>query len=128
MNGRILLLEDDIEGRDILELFLQEAGYEVIGVTHGSQALSLLRQMAFELLIIDGLLPDTNGVQFLSEVRQMGVNTGVIMLTGHEFFNQDPQTRHLLEEVLGAVVLRKPATPEQLLYHVHRVRANMCKA
>ena len=118
MNQTILLLDDDVPLRDMMEMILKKKGYEVIAVSRGDQALSLVEKLDFDLMIIDGLLPDTTGFDFISQLRHSGNTTPTIMLTGHSFFWEDKMTKNILTNGMGVKVLSKPIGSEALLNSV----------
>lgn len=68
-NRRILIVDDYDDMREILQVMLEMAGYEVVAVHDGVPALRLLRQEAFDLLITDGRMVELNGVDLIRLVR-----------------------------------------------------------
>ena len=54
---RILVVEDDFDIQELLQNFLQEAGYEVAVANDGVEALSLFSLQRYDLIILDILLP-----------------------------------------------------------------------
>lgn len=120
MSKQILLLDDDIEGRDVVELILKRKKYDVIAVSNAEQAHQLLEELHFDLIIIDGLLPDTNGVDFISKARHDGYQNAAFLLSGHSFFWQDTQTVHMLTHNLNASILSKPLYANDLLDNVYK--------
>jgi two-component system, cell cycle response regulator len=68
---RILVAEDDAISRTLLERTLQRAGYNVIAVENGAQAIAeLLKQDAPRLALLDWIMPEKDGVEVCREVRR----------------------------------------------------------
>ena len=81
MPQRLLLVEDEIGIRVPLADSLRVAGYEVEAVEDGESALRTAPTGGFDLIVLDVLLPDKDGVAVCSELRHKAVNTPVLMLT-----------------------------------------------
>ena len=82
---KILIAEDDLPSRRILEAVLTKWGYDVISVFNGSDAIErLLETGAPKLVLLDWIMPDKNGVQVCRIVRQKETTTPpyIILLTG----------------------------------------------
>src|SRR5437763_13860203 len=82
MEYSILLVEDDVDGREVLLKLLQRSGYRVRAAGTASEALALLRQEGIDLLIADIGLPDRNGIELMCEARSIRPNLAGIALTG----------------------------------------------
>lgn len=79
---RILLAEDDIRlGRAVKRVF-EEEGYDVTIAVDGNRALSLASSTDFDVVILDIILPEKDGFEICRELRQAGVETPVLMMTG----------------------------------------------
>ena len=81
MGQRLLLVEDEIGVRVPLADSLRVAGYEVDAVEDGESALLAAPDGGFDLIVLDLLLPDKDGVAVCQELRRNGVDTPVLMLT-----------------------------------------------
>lgn len=91
---RVLVVEDEPGARRIIDLILTKAGLEVMSAESGSEALALLDQYAFDLLIIDvGLPGNLNGreVLRLARVRQPLLKSLIISGDALPSRNDDPQ-------------------------------------
>jgi DNA-binding response OmpR family regulator len=80
---KILLLEDEANVAKGLQLVLGEAGYEVDWAETGKRALELFRHKPYDLMLADLLLPDTDGMEVIKEVRRLWPQTKVIVITGY---------------------------------------------
>ena len=77
----VLLVEDEIGIRVAIEDSLRIAGYVVAVAEDGEAALELARKGDFDAIILDVLLPKKDGVEVCEELRGMGIDTPVLMLT-----------------------------------------------
>ena len=78
---KILIVEDDPAHLLALEDNLSFAGYEVSTARSGRQALEILKQEKFDLIILDIMLPYIDGFEVCKRLRKWGDDTPVIMLT-----------------------------------------------
>ena len=81
--GRVLVIEDDPNIRDLVGLHLRLAGLEVTAVPDGHQGLSIARAQPFDLIVLDLMLPGLDGVTVCGAVRRDSMNAEVpiLMLT-----------------------------------------------
>jgi len=80
--GKVLVADDD-EGMRVLLRETLEGEYEVESAGDGSQVLDRLKADPFDLLLLDLKLPDMDGLRILKEVRSLGLDTSVIIITGY---------------------------------------------
>lgn len=83
MQYKILLIEDEEFIRDIYQTELTKNGFLVDGFRTGGEGLQALAKNTYDLLLLDIMLPDTNGLEVLKKVKQNPAtkNTKVILLT-----------------------------------------------
>ncbi len=78
---RILYVEDDPTAREYIDKGLAEQGYRVTTAADAKSGLALALASAFDLLILDVMLPDGDGFEMLRTLRDKGVDTPAIFLT-----------------------------------------------
>ena len=78
---RVLLVEDETKTRESVAEGLRMESWEVIAAADGGEATGLLEREAFDLIVLDGMLPDRDGLELLRQTRRRGVQTPVLMLT-----------------------------------------------
>lgn len=78
---RIFLVEDEDNLREIIQLNLAFEGFDVKSVADGSEALRVLKQLSFDLAIIDVMLPFANGIDVCAEARQLHPEMPVLMIS-----------------------------------------------
>lgn len=77
----ILIVEDEKKVLALIKEGLTNAGYSVEAAESPEQARPLFRQHKFDLVILDVMLPGTNGIEYAKEIRGGGWNGFVLMLT-----------------------------------------------
>lgn len=81
MRRRILIVEDDRTLRQALTFNLEREGYGVRSAVDGQQALDYARNEAFDLMLLDVMLPGMSGIEVLRVLRSEGVAMPVIILS-----------------------------------------------
>ena len=76
----ILIVDDNPEIREIINVLLGGEGFEVSEAENGAQALTLIEQQDFDLLILDIMLPKKTGLAVLHTIRQKS-SVPILMLT-----------------------------------------------
>ncbi|HBB86528.1 MAG TPA: hypothetical protein DC047_02805 [Blastocatellia bacterium] len=80
--GKILVVDDEVELKNILVEALALQGYEAAGFTAGEAALAALRGQAFDVLLTDLMMPGIDGITVVREAIQIDPNVICIMMTG----------------------------------------------
>lgn len=80
MENRILVVDDEPEIADLVVLYLENEGYQVIRCLTGTQALKAISQEKIDLAILDIMLPDISGLELCRKIREKHTYP-VIMLT-----------------------------------------------
>ena len=83
MSGTILLVDDDPVQRRLLEAMVRRFGYETIVADGGEAALSALRAGGIDLVILDLMMPEVDGLMVLGRIREGGIATPVVVQTAH---------------------------------------------
>jgi two-component system NtrC family response regulator len=83
MHERLLLVEDDVAMRDLLQEDLEQAGYSIVTAADGRQALDyiLSKEEVIDLLITDVKMPGLKGDELLAVARVNRAETPVIIIT-----------------------------------------------
>ncbi|MBY0357743.1 MAG: response regulator transcription factor [Candidatus Obscuribacterales bacterium] len=102
--ANILLVEDDPDLCETMQEWLSFNQHTVQPVLNGMEALELLRQGAYDLVILDWHLPGMNGIDVLRTYKQEGGKTPIMMLTGKTGSNEVK----MLEEAGAASYMHKP--------------------
>jgi two-component system cell cycle response regulator len=120
--GLILVVDDNPQVLELVRTLLESANYQVLSTTHASMAFNLIKQYAIDLLITDLNMPEMNGLELITQVRNMKTNQpqAIILLTSVS------ATEHatIHPEALGIYsIIRLPIEP-----HVFLKAINQCLA
>jgi two-component system alkaline phosphatase synthesis response regulator PhoP len=111
---RILLVEDEESIRTLLKFNLEMEGYEVLAAGNGKKAIDLVDQQHFDLLLLDIMLPEVDGLQIAEHVRLTQFDIPIIFLTAKD----DPEERVEGLKKGGDDYITKPFNLEELLLRV----------
>jgi DNA-binding response OmpR family regulator len=120
MQNTILLADDDVELSDLLREYFESEGLAVRVAYDGEKALQEARQPGLDLMVLDIMMPEMNGMDVLKELRRDS-RLPVIMLTARG----DDMDRILGLELGADDYVPKPCNPRELLA---RIRAVMRRA
>ncbi|MBP7791746.1 MAG: sigma-54-dependent Fis family transcriptional regulator [Candidatus Goldbacteria bacterium] len=79
----ILIVEDNDELRNIIKETFNEKDYSVFSCENGEDAINLINERDFDVVITDLKLPEADGITVLTEVKKKNSNTEVIMITAY---------------------------------------------
>jgi len=83
-NMNILLIDDDEWIRDAMRIFFETENCKIIALETAEEALKILHQQNYDIVICDYKLPGLNGLTFLKEVRQSQSDALTIMITAYK--------------------------------------------
>jgi signal transduction histidine kinase len=112
----VLVVDDEESVATTIQAILQLDGHEVVAVTSGAEAMRILRQRQFDVVLTDLRLTDVDGIEVLREVQRTAPESAAIMLTGYAS----------LESAIAALrsgaydYLMKPSDVEELRATVNR--------
>ncbi len=112
---RLLIIEDDRKTASFIKKGFKRAGFTVDHVSDGEKALSLLLSETYDVAVLDIMLPKLDGISVVKEIRKVGVNTPVIILSAKH--SADDRIRGL--NCGGDDYLVKPFLFSELLARVH---------
>jgi len=120
---RCLVVDDDAEIRSSLQQFLQGFNMSVATAGDGGEMRRQLAAASFDVIVLDLMLPDENGLALCQWVQQAHPEAAVIMLTAQG----DPISRVLGLEMGADDYLAKPFEPRELVARIHALRRRMAK-
>jgi two-component system, OmpR family, response regulator len=120
---RCLVVDDDSEIRSSLQDFLQRFGMTVATAGHGIEMRRLMASQGFDVVVLDLMLPDENGLALCQWIQQQHAGVAVIMLTAQG----DPISRVLGLEMGADDYLGKPFEPRELVARIHAIRRRVQK-
>ena len=112
--SRVLIVDDDQSTLASLSRTFRLAGHDAVISDHAARAIALLRAERFDIVFSDVVMPGRDGLSMLAELRELGVTTPVIMISGQATVDMAVHATRL-----GAVdFLEKPISAEKLLLTV----------
>ena len=118
--ARVLIIEDDAQTRKTLRNILERAQHEVVEAHNGKVGISLYREEPADLVIADMIMPEVDGVETITKLRQDYPDVKIIAIFGGGRIGPDAYLR--AAENLGALQsLTKPFGKSDLLKVVQEV-------
>jgi two-component system, NtrC family, response regulator HydG len=108
---KILIIDDEVNVGLLLSKFLTRNGFEVSTATSGTSGLEYLSREAFDLVLCDFRLEDTDGREILRIIKKQYPNTGVIIITGYS----DIKMAVELIKMGAYDYISKPLYPDEIL-------------
>ncbi|MGB6064355.1 MAG: response regulator [Desulfomonilaceae bacterium] len=120
----ILVIDDEQIVHESVQRILEEEGYQVEGAFRVDQALDMLGEGSYDLVLTDLMMPDRSGMDAVEAVARDHPHAGVVMFTGYATVDSAVASMKL-----GALdYLPKPFTPEELLEVTEKALAKTRKA
>jgi CheY-like chemotaxis protein len=110
----ILVIDDEDEMREMLRQCLEDAGYRVAEAKNGKEGLSLTKETAFDLIIMDVIMPEKGGIETLIDLRQNLPQSIIIIMSG-KIDTGSLNLQHLASHFGVRNVLKKPFKTDELL-------------
>ena len=114
----ILLLDDDSYFRKLAIAALQPRHHVIFEASRARDADALVAQRKFDCIIVDGLLPDADGMSWINRFREKDEETPILFISA--FWRNDAKVKQL--QVSGT--MKKPVTPAQLVAKVEQALRN----
>ncbi|HRU46433.1 MAG TPA: response regulator, partial [Candidatus Marinimicrobia bacterium] len=92
--GKILWVDDEIELLKAHILFLRSRGFEVVPASNGIDAINLVSQENFDLVLLDEMMSGKDGLETLADIKARKPGLPVIMITKNE-------EESLMEKAIG---------------------------
>jgi DNA-binding response OmpR family regulator len=119
--SHILVIDDDIDLRDIIQEALRAEGYDVSVAADGSQGIALHRKQPASLLITDIFMPNKEGIETIRDFRAEFPDVPIIAMSGGGRLKRRGGTLFAAKEVGAKTILRKPFEMSDLLTSVAAV-------
>lgn len=113
----ILIIDDDDRIRNLLEKYLIKNDFIVSAASNTEKARSMMQKYIFDLMIVDNMMPDESGIEFLTNIRQNNNNIPAIMLTAlGEIENRIEGLSAGADDYLS-----KPFEPKELVLRINNI-------
>jgi len=113
-SSRILMVDDEANIRLTLGALLRRAGFDVTPAECGAEAVALLERQPFDLLLVDLMMPEMDGMQVVAAARQRQLDIAIIVLTGHG--SLDTAVEGLHQGIFDYVL--KTTAPDQVIARI----------
>lgn len=118
MAQKILLVEDDTLTRELFQKLLEDEGYEVVLAEGGKQGLKLALRGGYDLILLDIVMPDMDGIVLLEELQRnppQKENKQIVMLT---IVDKEEIAKKALKTGAKGYLVKQFLTPEQALQEI----------
>ena len=115
----ILVVDDNLDAREMYCMYLRHEGFECLEAKDGAEALTLARDYRPVLVLMDATMPGVDGWQAIQQLRSDPALRGiaVVMLTAHAF----DEHRRRAEAVGADAFLAKPVLPDELARQIRQL-------
>jgi len=83
IGAKVLLVDDEVVFTTNVSKILSNRGYRVTAVNSGNDAIRVLEESNFDIVILDLKMPGLSGIETLKEIKKLGLFTETLILTGH---------------------------------------------
>jgi len=97
-NKHILVVDDEVDVLDFLRIFLESLGWEVTAASTTRQAFEELEKQSFFLVITDVAMPEMDGYEFITEIKEKNYDCQIALMTG---FGYNP--KHTLVKIYKTI-------------------------
>jgi len=114
---KIIWVDDEIELLKPHIIFLEERGYAITPITNAEDAISLIQEQSFDLVLLDEMLNGMDGLTALTKIKDISPSLPVIMITKSE-------EEMIMEKAIGSKIddyLTKPVNPSQILLSCKKI-------
>ena len=120
MDLHLLIVDDDQRIRELLQKYLMRNGFMVSIARDAAQAKRLLKGLAFDLVVLDIMMPEQDGLSLTRELRET-IDTPILLLTARN----EVEDRISGLEAGADDYLPKPFEPKELLLRIHAILRRM---
>lgn len=119
MSGRVLVVDDEEIMRDVLSALLSSESYEVDLAENGAQALEMIREKDYGVMLLDLMMPDVDGFEVLEKLRKLENSPVAIILTAYASIDRVMQAAKLN----AFAFIPKPFKNDELLLAIKNAMA-----
>lgn len=111
----ILIADDEADIRLLMEIWLKETGHTVVSVAEGAAARACLGQKPFDLVVTDVLMPKTDGLGLIAEIKKMQPSARIVAISGGGRYVDGTDCLKMATGLGAHAAVIKPFKREQLL-------------
>jgi len=116
----ILIVDDDVQIRYMLRLLFEAEGFTVSEAENGNQALDRYREQPADVVVLDVLMPDMEGIETIRELKQIDSRVNVIALSGGGRMSGEYYLK-MIKGFAPRFTFTKPVDPETLVEAVREI-------
>ena len=116
MKKKILIVDDDRVVLASCRRILESEGYTVSPTSSVKEALAMLEQEKFDLLLVDVIMPEYDGMYLIGNVRKNRPDLPILVMSGYP----TPETISSGLQMGATHFIAKPFTPDELIRAVHK--------
>jgi len=79
---RILVVDDEDDARKLLKGFLEDEPYSIVEACNGIEMFTKMQELSFDLVILDIVMPEMDGIEVLEKMKERDIDTKVIVTSG----------------------------------------------
>lgn len=116
---KVIIIEDEADIRDVYKTVLQGAGYEVLEGSTGDEALDLANNHAWDLMLLDIMIPSIDGVSILKRINETDSEElrPVIMLTN---LDNESLIVECFDHGAAGYLIKTEITPDKIISEVNK--------
>ena len=118
---RVLVVDDNADMRLTTKLLLEAEGYVVEVAANGAEALRIQRERPTHILLTDLFMPEVDGLETVQTFRAAYPAMPVIVVSGGSSIGRQQADHLSVARELGAITLRKPVAPADLIAAIRNV-------
>ena len=81
MKNSVLVVDEDDAIRILVSRVFTRKGYDVVSASDGDEAIELLKRRSFDLVVLDLMMPRTDGISVINEIGRIGNQPAIIVMT-----------------------------------------------
>ncbi len=111
---KILVIDDDVQIREILRMWLEKSGYEVLEASDGKKGVEIQEKNPVDILICDLIMPGQEGIETITQFRKCFPEVGIMAISGGGQIDADSYLP--MAKTLGAwKVYKKPLSIAKMI-------------
>jgi DNA-binding response OmpR family regulator len=116
MNPTVLIVEDELDVRELYRDLLTDNGFSVLLATNGREALILARENKWDLMLLDIMIPEIDGLSVLEEIKNIHQKPVLIISN----LNNDEVISRATELGTDGYVVKSELNPKQFIVEVRK--------
>ncbi|MCP4726921.1 MAG: response regulator [bacterium] len=114
---RILIIDDDSQVLEGLKRLMMDEGFYVECAENAIKAVEIAESKEFDLMIVDIILPKTDGIELTRQIKKISPDIAVVIITGHPSEEYEKEVQSL--DVKGYLI--KPFSTKEIIANVRDI-------